>query len=458
MAELALESVSKQFPDGTFAVQDISLTVPDREFLVLVGPSGCGKSTTLRMVAGLDRPTSGSIRIGEEVVDDMPPKDRNIAMVFQNYALYPHMTVYGNLSFGLLLRYGGGVLNRGLIRIFQPWKSAKHKRLRSRIDHQVRQAAEKLSISHLLDKKPHQLSGGERQRVALGRAIVREPAVFLFDEPLSNLDAKLRQQMRVELKRLRRELDATIVYVTHDQVEAMTMGDRIAVMKEGEILQTGTPDELYNRPANTFVAQFIGSVPTNLIPQTAITNVALNTIENNQHENELHEKDERQDLPTRQDRSTRRGLLIGFRAENARIKNAPSNCNLTANESSESGNNRELTVQFPATVQVTERLGDSTLVSLIIDAAQSKLAGTEPQKTTENSNTTETNQPAKLTTTSLKLATSDLPENSQAPEVTVRTSGDSDWRPGQRVIVEVDRNRLMWFDLSSGHNLDRENS
>lgn len=429
MAELSLESVSKQFPGGTFAVRDLSLKIADEEFLVLVGPSGCGKSTTLRIVAGLDHPTSGSVKIGEEVVDDKPPKDRNIAMVFQNYALYPHMSVYKNLSFGLLLRYGGGVLNRGLIRIFQPQRSAKLKRLRSGIDHQVRQAAERLGISHLLGRKPHQLSGGERQRVALGRAIVREPAVFLFDEPLSNLDAKLRQQMRVELKRLHRELAATIVYVTHDQVEAMTMGDRIAVMKDGEILQTGTPDELYHRPANTFVAQFIGSVPTNLIPQSVIKN-----------ENEKHEQ---------------RDLLIGFRAEHAKMTKAPSDNNLTNDDSPQ-------TVQFPATVQTTDRLGDSTLVSLLIDSATAKLAETNTNEPESHTKTTETNQDknkaTNLTTPERKSATSDLPEISRLPEVTVRTSGDSDWRAGQRVTVEVERNRLMWFDLASGYNLDRENS
>ena len=430
MAELSLESVSKQFPDGTFAVRDLSLKIEDTEFLVLVGPSGCGKSTTLRIVAGLEDPTSGLVKIGDEVVVDKPPKDRNIAMVFQNYALYPHMSVYKNLSFGLLLRYGGGVLNRGLIRIFQPQKSAKLKRLRSGIDHQVRQAADRLGISHLLDRKPHQLSGGERQRVALGRAIVREPAVFLFDEPLSNLDAKLRQQMRVELKRLHRELEATIVYVTHDQVEAMTMGDRIAVMKDGEILQTGTPDELYHRPANTFVAQFIGSVPTNLIPQTAITN-----------ENKKHGQQD---------------LLIGFRAEHAGMKNLSSNRNATNNDLTQAKSKRDQPLRFLATVQTTDRLGDSTLVSLLIDSAN--VAETNLNENEDNIRTTETTKASNLTTSQLESTTNDLPVVGQHSEVTVRTSGDSDWRHGQRVVVEVERNRLMWFDSSSGYNLDRENS
>jgi len=240
--------------------------------------------------------------------------------------------------------------------------------------------------------------------------------------------------MRVELKRLHRELEATIVYVTHDQVEAMTMGDRIAVMKDGEILQTGTPDELYHRPANTFVAQFIGSVPTNLIPQTAITNSALNTAENNQLK-----KDEQQDL------------LIGFRAEHAKMKNAPNANDVKNDDGARSGNNRDRSdqlVQFPATVQTTDRLGDSTLVSLVIDS----------RETEANSKNTETNKATNHTTPKRKSATNELPEISQPPEVTVRTSGDSDWSLGQRVIVEVERNRLMWFDLSSGYNLDREHS
>ena len=444
MAELSLESVSKRFPDGTFAVRDLSLKILDKEFLVLVGPSGCGKSTTLRIVAGLDHPTSGSVKIGGVVVDDKPPKDRNISMVFQNYALYPHMSVYKNLSFGLLLRYGGGVLNRGLIRIFQPQKSAKLKRLRIGIDHQVRQAAKRLGISHLLDRKPHQLSGGERQRVALGRAIVREPAVFLFDEPLSNLDAKLRQQMRVELKRLHRELEATIVYVTHDQVEAMTMGDRIAVMKDGEILQTGTPDQLYHCPANTFVAQFIGSVPPNLVPENLITNDACGPTKRRQLADDKQGE-----------------LLIGFRAEHANLIEAPNENHESNDNLYRTGNNNDRSsqrLQFPATVQSTDRLGDCTLVSLQIESTNSKPVETNDQKIEAQTKTTETNKATDLKTENSIPTTDALPENSRALEVTVRAPGDSDWRLGQSFIVEVEQNRLMWFDLSSGNNLDRENS
>ena len=266
MAAVVLSHVTKKFSNETTAVDDLSLTVADKEFLVLVGPSGCGKSTTLRLIAGLEslNDCDGTIKIGDLVVNDVAPKDRNIAMVFQNYALYPHMSVYKNMAFGLELRFGGGILNRGLIRLFRPHQAAELSAARKGIDDQVRQAAVRLEIEHLLDRKPHQLSGGERQRVALGRAIVREPAAFLFDEPLSNLDAKLRQQMRVELKRLHRELNATMIYVTHDQVEAMTLGDRVAVMNDGKVQQVAPPMEIYEQPANLFVAGFIGSTPMNL--------------------------------------------------------------------------------------------------------------------------------------------------------------------------------------------------
>lgn len=264
MAEVVIQNAIKKYSSESTAVDDVSLTVADKEFLVLVGPSGCGKSTTLRLVAGLEILTEGQIQIGGRVVNDVPPKDRDIAMVFQNYALYPHMSVYKNMAFGLQLRFGGGIVNRGLMRLFRPQRAAELSAFRHGIDDRVRQAAERLEIEHLLDRKPHELSGGERQRVALGRAIVREPAAFLFDEPLSNLDAKLRQQMRVELKRLHHELNATMIYVTHDQVEAMTLGDRVAVMNQGRIQQVAPPMEIYKRPANLFVAKFIGSTPMNL--------------------------------------------------------------------------------------------------------------------------------------------------------------------------------------------------
>lgn len=243
MAEVRLKKVEKQYPNGFKAVHGIDLDIKDGEFMVFVGPSGCAKSTTLRMIAGLEDITGGEVYIGDRLVNDVPPKDRGISMVFQNYALYPHMTVYENMSFGLKLK----------------------KTPKDEIDRRVREAAEKLEITELLDRKPKEMSGGQRQRVALGRAIVRNPDVFLFDEPLSNLDAKLRVSMRLRITQLHKELKTTMIYVTHDQVEAMTMGDRITVMRSGRIMQVDTPLNLYHYPANKFVAGFIGSPTMNLV-------------------------------------------------------------------------------------------------------------------------------------------------------------------------------------------------
>ncbi len=255
MAEVEFRDVTRRYAGGVVALKEFNLTVADGgEFLILVGPSGgCGKSTALRLLAGLDKPTSGQIRIGDQVVNALAPGERDIAMVFQNYALYPHMTVYRNLAYGLRQR----------------------KTARGEIDRRVRETAALLEIDKLLDRKPGQLSGGQRQRVAMGRALVRQPRAFLLDEPLSNLDAKLRNQVRGDLKRLHRELPVTSIYVTHDQVEAMTLGDRLCVMAGGEIQQIGTPDEIYNHPANTFVAAFMGSPPDeSLCRPSAVRSVA----------------------------------------------------------------------------------------------------------------------------------------------------------------------------------------
>src|SRR6266404_3027300 len=263
MAQVALRNIVKTF-DKTPAVQGIDLDIADREFIVLVGPSGCGKSTTLRMIAGLEEATSGEIYIGDQLVNDVPPKDRDIAMVFQNYALYPHMTVFENMSFGLRLK----------------------KFPKPEIKERVQVAARILDITELLDRRPKQLSGGQRQRVAMGRAIVRNPKVFLFDEPLSNLDAKLRVQMRTEIKKIHQKVTTTTVYVTDDQVEAMTLADRIVILNHGRIEQIGTPEEVYDTPATVFVAGFIGAPPMNLLPAEV--------------------------LP---DHSTRPGVLVGVRPE-----------------------------------------------------------------------------------------------------------------------------------------------
>lgn len=247
MAEIVLENVTKQYPGGATPVRDLSLTIRDGEFLILVGPSGCGKSTTLNMIAGLEGITSGELRIGGQRVNEAAPRDRDIAMVFQSYALYPHMTVRQNIAFPLTLAKMG----------------------KSEIAAKVAATARTLDLTELLDRKPSQLSGGQRQRVAMGRAIVRAPKAFLMDEPLSNLDAKLRVQMRGEIARLQKRLGTTTVYVTHDQTEAMTLGDRVVVLKDGVAQQIGTPDELYNHPVNLFVAGFIGSPAMNFFPATA---------------------------------------------------------------------------------------------------------------------------------------------------------------------------------------------
>jgi len=244
MAQVLLEKVCKVYSGGVKAVNDVFLTVQDGEFVVLVGPSGCGKTTTLRMIAGLEDISDGTIKIGERVVNDVPPKDRDIAMVFQNYALYPHMSVYKNMAFGLKLR----------------------KLPKAQIHERVTDAAKVLGIEHLLDRKPKALSGGQRQRVAVGRAIVRHPKAFLFDEPLSNLDAKMRVETRAELKKLHRRLKTTTIYVTHDQEEAMTLGDRVVVMKDGEVQQVDGPLKIYDQPVNKFVAGFLGTPPMTFLP------------------------------------------------------------------------------------------------------------------------------------------------------------------------------------------------
>ena len=243
MASLSLQHINKTYPNGFQAVKDFNLEIEDKEFIIFVGPSGCGKSTTLRMIAGLEEISGGTLKIGDKVMNDVEPKDRDIAMVFQNYALYPHMTVYDNMAFGLKLR----------------------KVPKDQIDKAVREAARILDLEKLLDRKPKALSGGQRQRVAMGRAIVRNPKVFLMDEPLSNLDAKLRVQMRIEISKIHQRLGATIIYVTHDQTEAMTLGTRIVVMKDGVVQQVDTPQHLYEEPGNLFVAGFMGSPQMNFL-------------------------------------------------------------------------------------------------------------------------------------------------------------------------------------------------
>ncbi|MEX1072191.1 MAG: sn-glycerol-3-phosphate ABC transporter ATP-binding protein UgpC [Chloroflexota bacterium] len=316
MATVTFDHLFKRFPGDVIAVNDLNLQVADGEFLVLVGPSGCGKTTALRCVAGLESISDGQLLIGDRVVNDVAPKDRDIAMVFQSYALYPHMTVYDNLAFGLKLR----------------------KMPKAEIETRVKEAAGILGLDKYLDRKPKALSGGQRQRVALGRAIVREPQVFLMDEPLSNLDAKLRVQTRAEIARIHRRLGTTILYVTHDQVEAMTMGDRIAVMKDGLLQQVGTPQELYAHPANLFVAGFIGSPAMNFVTVTASGEQLM------MGQAKLTLAGE----PARAAAARPAGssLTIGFRPEHLELANG-------------SG---EQAVRFPAMVDVVEYMGNEELI------------------------------------------------------------------------------------------------
>ncbi len=323
MAQVVLNHVWKSYGDLEI-VKDFHLEIPDREFCILVGPSGCGKTTTLRMVAGLEEVTKGDIYIGDQRVNDLPPKDRDIAMVFQNYALYPHMTVYDNMAFGLKLRGYS----------------------KKEMDQRVREAAEILGIEHLLERRPKQLSGGQRQRVAVGRAIVRKPKVFLFDEPLSNLDAKLRVQMRTELKKIHERLQSTMIYVTHDQTEAMTMGDRICVMKDGVIQQVDGPLSLYDRPGNRFVAGFIGSPPMNFFDVDVIAGQDDVFLNEGMFELKLPRQFREKVAPY-----GGRKLLLGIRPEDIYDK-------LFYTQGSKDGNN------FSATVEVAEPLGSEIYLHL----------------------------------------------------------------------------------------------
>jgi len=333
MARVLIRNLNKMY-DEVHAVKDVNLEIRDKEFLVLVGPSGCGKTTTLRMVAGLESITSGQVLIGDVVVNELPPMDRDIAMVFQNYALYPHMSVYDNMAFGLKMR----------------------KVDRAEIGKRVQAAAEILGMQDYLKRKPRQLSGGQRQRVALGRAIVRQPQVFLFDEPLSNLDAKLRVQMRVELKKLHNRLNTTAVYVTHDQVEAMTLGDRVVVMKDGLVQQVGEPLELYNAPANRFVAGFIGSPAMNFAGvRVRDANGGLKA------DNAGFDIDIPAEIGARLRPYAGRDVTIGIRPEDLQVANGshpPGLC-------------------FDALVEVVERLGPEILLDLQV-GEQTMVAAVEP--------------------------------------------------------------------------------
>ncbi len=347
MARVALEGVSKVFHGSigsgdVTAVESVDLEVKDKELLVLVGPSGCGKSTTLRLIAGLETASDGRISIGKRVVTNVAPKDRNIAMVFQNYALYPHMSVYNNMAFGLKLRYGSGWFSRIWLRLTNTQRASELAEKRQEIPDQIGKAARMLGIEHLLDRMPRQLSGGERQRVAVGRAIVRNPAAFLFDEPLSNLDAKLRVETRRELKRLHGQLEATMIYVTHDQVEAMTLGERIVVMDQGRVQQIGRPIDVYDQPRNQFVASFIGTPPMNFVDGRLNRTDQEFEFESDGLKLKLDHERIAETRGKKVDKEMNREVVLGVRSENVSI-------------SGQSSRNR-------AEVVDVEQLGDSTLV------------------------------------------------------------------------------------------------
>jgi multiple sugar transport system ATP-binding protein len=342
MAQVVLKQINK-FYDSVHAVKDVNLQIRDKEFVVFVGPSGCGKTTTLRMIAGLEAISSGDISIGGQVVNELAPMDRDIAMVFQNYALYPHMSVFDNMAFGLKMR-----------------KFDKRE-----IATRVKQAAEILGIEELLKRKPRQLSGGQRQRVALGRAIVRHPQVFLFDEPLSNLDAKLRVQMRVELKKLHQRLGTTAVYVTHDQVEAMTLGDRVVVMKDGWVQQVGEPLELYNKPANRFVAGFIGSPAMNFATVTLADGNGSITAKNNGLEIEV---------PAGQADRLRphvgKQVTMGVRPEDLHVASDRDPAGLTFNSKI------EVVEQLGSEILLDVRVGDDNMVASVDPTTRAKIQDT----------------------------------------------------------------------------------
>ncbi len=387
MAEIVLDNVTKKFPDGSVAVHNANLTIADGEFVILVGPSGCGKSTTLNMIAGLEDISSGELRIGGKVVNDLTPKDRDIAMVFQSYALYPHMTVRENMAFALKLA----------------------KAPKSEIEKKVNNAAEILDLTQHLDRRPANLSGGQRQRVAMGRAIVRDPSVFLMDEPLSNLDAKLRVQMRTEVSKLQNRLGTTMVYVTHDQVEAMTLGDRVAVMRGGVIQQADSPEELYQRPINLFVAGFIGSPSMNFIPasleggalQTPLGEIPLT-------------QEQRSKLDSKGD--GKHDVVVGLRPEDFE------DASLVGSDKSEHGST--LTVD----VDVMESLGSDKFIYFNLEGGRAD---------------------AKELEEIAKDTGADMGEN----QVTARLDAASGAREGQKLEIWFDARKAHVFDAEDGRNL-----
>jgi multiple sugar transport system ATP-binding protein len=392
MAQISMNGLTKRYPDGYEAVRDMDLDIQDGEFVILVGPSGCGKSTALRMIAGLEDITEGELRIGEEVVNDRAPKDRDIAMVFQNYALYPHMSVRDNMAFALKLRGTD----------------------KAEVDQKVTEAARVLDLEQHLDRKPSQLSGGQRQRVAMGRAIVRDPAAFLMDEPLSNLDAKLRVAMRTEVSRLQKRLGTTTVYVTHDQTEAMTLGDRVAVMRAGTLQQVGSPMELYNDPVNLFVAGFIGSPAMNFMPATVDGDVV-----------KLPIGDVRLPAERAQRVSDTSGTLIaGIRPENFE-------------DATLVGEARDKGTTFQARIEVLESMGSELYAHFSVTSDQ-QIESQELRELAEDAGGGE------------------IPTEGEEGQIVARLDPQSHVRVGEEAELWVDASRLQLFDPSDGRNLTTE--
>jgi multiple sugar transport system ATP-binding protein len=395
MAQITLDGITKRYPDGFEAVRDMSLEIDDGEFVILVGPSGCGKSTALRMIAGLEDITEGELRIGDEVVNEKAPKDRDIAMVFQNYALYPHMTVRDNMGFALKLR---GV-DKG------------------QIDEKVEEAARVLDLEQHLDRRPANLSGGQRQRVAMGRAIVRDPSAFLMDEPLSNLDAKLRVQMRTEVSRIQRRLGTTTVYVTHDQTEAMTLGDRVAVMRAGELQQVGSPMTLYNEPVNLFVAGFIGSPAMNFMPATLEGDTVKLPIGDVRLPQEVRE---------RLGRVEGKNLIAGIRPE------AFEDAELT-------GEARDRGTTFQAKIEVLESMGSELFAHFSVASDQS-IDSAELRELAEDAGGGE------------------VPMEGEEGRIVARLDPASKVCEGDEAELWVDATRLVLFDPEDGRNLTTDQS
>jgi multiple sugar transport system ATP-binding protein len=390
MAEIELKDITKRYPDGYEAVKHMSLDVPDGEFMILVGPSGCGKSTALRMIAGLEDISEGELRIGDQVVNEKAPKDRDIAMVFQNYALYPHMTVRENMGFALKLA----------------------KVPQEEIDRKVAEAAKILDLEAHLDRKPANLSGGQRQRVAMGRAIVRNPSAFLMDEPLSNLDAKLRVQMRTEISRIQQQLQTTTIYVTHDQTEAMTLGDRIAVMRAGVLQQVGAPAELYAHPKNLFVAGFIGSPSMNFLPGEIEGDTVHLPIGTVRIPDELRRQLE-------SGSGGLRSVIVGLRPEHF--------------EDARVVADRSRGTTFKAKIDVLESMGSEYYAYFVVEAE--RVSARELEELAQDA------------------GAADLPHSHEGSQVVARLSADSTVKQGEEAELWFDSSHLQLFDPESGKSL-----